>query len=114
MVIDILSLPDFCRKVSIFMRANPNAVLEPDIAALFDQYAQILAEQGLLVTAAKYVKSSSELKDRLYRSRDSPQCLAAMGGRPPDFPFDMLNVAWIYDHLRFFWIFNNYDKIISK
>lgn len=89
---NLLALHDFCRKVSIFTRANPNAILEPDIAALFDQYAQILAEQGLLVTAAKYVKSSPELKDRLYRSRESPQCLAAMGGRPPDFPFDMLNV----------------------
>mmetsp|Transcript_13418 Transcript_13418/g.19769 ORF Transcript_13418/g.19769 Transcript_13418/m.19769 type:complete len:1003 (-) Transcript_13418:151-3159(-) len=90
---NLLALHDFCRKVSIFIRANPNVVLEPDVAALFDQYAQVLAEQGLLVTAAKYVKSSPQLKDRLYRSRESHHCLAAMGGRPPDFPFEMLNVS---------------------
>jgi hypothetical protein len=89
---NLLALHDFCRKVSIFMRANPNVVLEPEIAAMFDKYATVLSEQGLLVTAAKYVKVSPELKDRLYRSSESPSCLAAMGNRPPDFPFAMVVV----------------------
>jgi protein transport protein SEC31 len=89
---NLLALHDFCRKVSIFMRANPNVVLEPEIAAMFDKYATVLSEQGLLVTAAKYVKVSPELKDRLYRSSESPNCLAAMGNRPPDFPFAMVVV----------------------
>lgn len=89
---DLLALHDFCRKTSVFMRANPTAVLDPEIAALFDEYAKALSEQGLLVTAAKYAKSSIELKDRLYRSRESHGCLAAMGNRPPDFPFVMVNV----------------------
>ena len=89
---DVLALHDFCSKASVFMRANPSATLEPEIAELFDKYSMVLSEQGLLVTAAKYVKSSPELKDRLYRSRESPNCLKAMGTRPPDFPFAMMNV----------------------
>ena len=89
---DLLALHDFCRKTSVFMRSNPNATLEPEIAAIFDKYAKVLSEQGLLVTAAKYAKASPELKDRLYRSRESPSCLAAMGNIPPDFPFSMVNV----------------------
>mmetsp|Transcript_1282 Transcript_1282/g.2093 ORF Transcript_1282/g.2093 Transcript_1282/m.2093 type:complete len:422 (-) Transcript_1282:88-1353(-) len=89
---NLLALHDFCRKVSVFMRANPSAVLEPEIAAMFDKYATVLSEQGMLVTAAKYVKGSPELKDRLYRSRDSPSCLAAMGNVLPDFPFNMVVV----------------------
>ncbi len=89
---DVLALHDFCCKASVFMRANPSATLEPDIAELFDKYSRVLAEQGLLATAAKYVKSSPELKDRLYRSRESPSCLQMMGNKPPDFPFTILNV----------------------
>lgn len=89
---DLLALHDFCRKVSIFMRATRTVVLEPEIAAMFDKYAKVLTEQGLLVSAAKYVKTAPELKDRLYRSRESPNCLAAMGNVPPDFPYSMVNV----------------------
>jgi protein transport protein SEC31 len=90
---NLLALHDFCRKVSVFMRATPNTPLPPEIAALFDIYAENLAQQGLLVSAAKFVKSSPELQDRLYRSRESPSCLAAMGNRPPDFPFALANVS---------------------
>jgi protein transport protein SEC31 len=89
---DILALHEFCRKTSIFMRASSGERLSPDVSVLFDKYADALAAQGLLVTAAKYVKSSLKLKDRLYRSRQSPYCLAAMGNQPPEFPYTMENV----------------------
>ena len=35
---------------------------------------------------------SKVLRDRLYRSRSSPRCLAAMGGSPPEFPFHLSDV----------------------
>jgi protein transport protein SEC31 len=89
---NILALHEFCRKTSIFMRATSGELLSPDICALFDNYASALASQGLLVTASKYVQSSLELKDRLYRSRQSVFCLSAMGNQPPEFPYSMVNV----------------------
>jgi hypothetical protein len=35
---------------------------------------------------------SKILKDRLYRGKASPKCLAAMGGAAPDFPFSFSDV----------------------
>jgi hypothetical protein len=35
---------------------------------------------------------STILRDRLYRSKASPNCLAAMGGTPPEFPFTVTDV----------------------
>jgi protein transport protein SEC31 len=35
---------------------------------------------------------SKVLRDRLYRSKASPSCLAAMGGVPPEFPFTVSDV----------------------
>mmetsp|Transcript_18148 Transcript_18148/g.51678 ORF Transcript_18148/g.51678 Transcript_18148/m.51678 type:complete len:1054 (+) Transcript_18148:126-3287(+) len=93
---DLLALHKFVIKVSIFLQAvGSSAVLSQD-ADLFALYASRLSEQGLLETAAKYARGESAsikvLKDRLYRSRASPACLAAMGGTPPDFPFTMVDV----------------------
>jgi protein transport protein SEC31 len=36
--------------------------------------------------------NSKILKDRLYRSKASPDCLAAMGGVAPDFPFSFADI----------------------
>jgi protein transport protein SEC31 len=93
---DLLALHEFVVKVSIFMQAaGPSEALTPEIEDLFTKYSKALAEQGLLVTATKYclgaAVESGELRDRLYRSRASHRCYAAMGSAP-EFPFTMVDV----------------------
>jgi protein transport protein SEC31 len=95
--VDLLTLHEFVVKTSVYLLAVGNsAALSPEDAKLFTMYAGKLAEQGLLVSAAKYCLGDTEeskiLRDRLYRSRASQWCLAAMGGRPPEFPFLMQDV----------------------
>ena len=94
---DIPAAHEFVVKVSIFLQAAGSTEnLAAEDAELFSKYAEKLAEQGLLVTAAKYCKGDSAnskiLRDRLYRSRASHKCLAAMGNTPPEFPFTMEDV----------------------
>ena len=120
--LDLLALHDFVVKVTVFTKAmDASATLDDDVSELFSQYANALAEQGLLVTAAKYARyvssvffrtvcssgslphtihfsllrgaslDSKVLRDRLYRSRESPGCLAAMGSAP-EFPFSLVQV----------------------
>lgn len=53
--LDIKALHEFVVKVSVFLMAiGPNAQLDAEDANLFTTYASKLAEQGLLVAAAKY------------------------------------------------------------
>ncbi len=90
-------LHNFVVKVSIFLQAAGfSESLAPEDEDLFSFYAEKLAEQGQLVTAAKYCKgesaSSKILRDRLYRSRASHKCLTAMGGKVPEFPFSLADV----------------------
>eukprot|EP00977_Amphora_coffeiformis_P021084 scaffold8828_cov204-Amphora_coffeaeformis.AAC.5 len=89
--IDWRLLHDFCTQVSILQQACPHAALPQDAAQLFTQYAKLLADEGLLAAAAAYAKDGI-LQDRLYRSRSSPACLAAMQNQPPAFPFQMQQV----------------------
>jgi protein transport protein SEC31 len=94
---DIQAVHDFVVKVSIFLMAiGQNVTLEAEDSKLFSLYASRLADQGLLVTAAKYSKGDSPesmiLRDRLYRSKSTAECLAAMGHVPPDFPFDYSDI----------------------
>lgn len=52
-----MALHDFVVKVTVFSRAIDSSVaFSEDVAAIFTQYANSLAEQGLLVTAAKYCR----------------------------------------------------------
>jgi protein transport protein SEC31 len=95
--IDLLTLHEFVVKTSVYLLAvGHSAALSPEDAKLFTMYAGKLAEQGLLQSAAKYcmgdTNDSKVLRDRLYRSRSSQRCLAAMGGRPPEFPFLMQDI----------------------
>ena len=54
---DLLSLQDFIEKVTVFTRTlDPSHELDDDVADKFAEYAKALAEQGLLVTAAKYLR----------------------------------------------------------
>lgn len=89
--VDWRLLHDFCTQVSILQQACPHATLPDDAAELFTKYAKLLADEGLLAAAATYAKDGI-LQDRLYRSRSSPACLAAMHNQPPTFPFQMQQV----------------------
>jgi protein transport protein SEC31 len=95
--VGFLALHTFVEKVSVFMKAlEPNYSLQDIVTDLFFQYAKVLADQGLFSIAAKYCRSDSqeckELRDRLYRSKDSHFCALAFGA-PPEFPFDFCNVG---------------------
>eukprot|EP00536_Pseudo-nitzschia_multiseries_P003977 jgi/Psemu1/253120/estExt_Genewise1Plus.C_630102 len=94
---DLNALHEYAVKVAVFLQASGSSEnLAPEDEDLFSFYAEKLAEQGLLVTAAKYCRgdspSSKILRDRLYRSRASHKCLAAMGGVAPEFPFSVADV----------------------
>ena len=98
---DLTSLHQFVIKVHVFLKAIATSDsrtddLSDDTAQIFFMYAVALAEQGSFATAAKYCRGSSVeakiLRDRLYRSRSSQECLAAMGGAPPEFPYAMVMV----------------------
>ena len=94
---DIAAVHEFVVKVSVFLQAAGSSEnLAAEDGELFYKYAEKLAEQGELVTAAKYCQgestSSKILRDRLYRSRASRRCLTAMGGTPPEFPFNIEDV----------------------
>jgi len=94
---DISAVHDFVVKVSVFLMAiGQNVTLEAEDSSVFSSYASSLADQGLLVAAAKYSKGDSPesmiLRDRLYRSKATGECLAAMGNLPPDFPFDYSDI----------------------
>lgn len=55
--LDLLALHDFVVKVTVYMKAmDASVALNEDVAVIFTQYANALAEQGLLVTAAKYCR----------------------------------------------------------
>jgi len=95
---DLLALQHFVEKVSVLLVAvGHNTQLDDVTAGLFAQYADALANQGALATAAKYCRSNSqqctELRDRLYRSKDSAYCLQSMGNVAPDFPYSMINLG---------------------
>jgi len=94
---DYLALHDFVVKVAVFMQAGAQSSgLSEDVANALFRYAKIVADQGLYPSAAKHCKSDSqeckELKDRLYRSKDSQICLQLLGSAP-DFPYQYVNVG---------------------
>ena len=54
---DLLSLHEFIEKVTVFMQAmDSKSDLDDESAHLFAEYSSALANQGLLVAAAKYLK----------------------------------------------------------
>ena len=94
---DLQGMHEFVIKVAIFLQAAGSSEnISPEDEALFTLYAEKLAEQGLLATAAKYCRGDSTnskiLRDRLYRSKASHKCLAAMGNVAPEFPFCLADV----------------------
>ena len=94
---DLLALHEFVEKVTVFLSAvGPSVALTPEIETLYFKYSTALADQGLLVTATKYcygvLEDNKVLRDRLYRSRASQQCFAALGGVAPEFPYVMVDI----------------------
>lgn len=91
---DIQALHDFVKKVSSFTLAA-GTTLTADVEQLYTKYSQALAEQGLLVTAAKYCagndREAAVLRDRLYRSRASQRCVQVLN-EVPEFPYDMAQI----------------------
>jgi protein transport protein SEC31 len=85
---------DFIKKVSLFSQVASSA-LTPDVERIYTKYSQVVAEQGLLVTAAKYCAGNSLeaniLRDRLYRSRASQRCVEVLQVTP-DFPYDISHI----------------------
>lgn len=54
---DLISLHEFIEKVTVFTQAmDSNNELDDETANLFAAYSSALANQGLLVAAAKYLK----------------------------------------------------------
>lgn len=94
---DLLSLQDFVQKVTVFTQAlDCSYDLDDEVSNLFADYSKVLANQGDLVAAAKYLKGNTkdtkELRDRIYRSRFGAFCPDLMAS-PPDFPYDYVNVG---------------------
>ncbi|KAK1739842.1 protein transport protein SEC31-like protein [Skeletonema marinoi] len=93
----LLSLQDFVEKVSVFTQAlDCSHDLDDEVSNLFADYSKALANQGDLVSAAKYLKGDTkdtkELRDRIYRSRFGSFCPDLMAS-PPDFPYNYVNVG---------------------
>ncbi|KAL7522204.1 hypothetical protein ACHAWX_006895 [Stephanocyclus meneghinianus] len=94
---DLISLHEFIEKVTVFTQAmDSNNELDDETANLFAAYSSALANQGLLVAAAKYLKGNTkecnELRDRIYRSRMGQFCPDLIAS-PPEFPYDYVNVG---------------------
>jgi protein transport protein SEC31 len=91
---DIRQLHDFVRKVSSFSQVA-SAALTPEVEEIYTIYSQVVAEQGLLVTAAKYCAGHSSeanvLRDRLYRSRASLRCFEVLQVAP-EFPYEVTHI----------------------
>ena len=100
---DLLSLHEFIEKVTVFTQALDSSQIEldDDVANFFADYSKSLANQGMLVSAAKYLKGfdtqeCKELRDRIYCGRLGRFCPDLLAS-PPDFPFDFVNVGVAQD-----------------
>ena len=84
--LDTKALQEYIEKVEVFTHANPGKELGDEAMAFFATYAGLLAAQGRLVEAPKYLQRSKSvdevLSDRLYHAGKK-----AAGSKPPNFPF---------------------------
>ena len=87
------ALQQFVEKVVIFTKANNEDNLGEDCVAFFAEYASLLASQGRLDVAAKYLYGDNVveniLRDRLYQSTPNKPA----GQKAPTFPFVKVMVA---------------------
>jgi hypothetical protein len=92
------------RKTQTFLQIMPQSLQSKDSLLLLPSIvgkAPYSCQKGLDPTLlhsnfALFSSGDSQesklLRDRLYRSKASPSCLAAMGNVPPEFPFDLSDV----------------------
>ena len=95
--LDLLSLHEFIEKVAVFTQAlDSSNDLDDETANLFAGYSSALANQGLFVAAAKYLRGNTqeckELRDKIYRSRMGQFCPDLIAN-PPEFPYEYVNVG---------------------
>lgn len=90
--LDTPSLQLFVEKVLVLTAAHPTQDLSDEAIRYFSKYAALLASQGRLDYAAKYVKDGSfeekVLIDRLYHSGSKPP-----GSKSPPFPFERVTIS---------------------
>ncbi len=93
--LDSAALQRFVEKVTVFVYANPTPgmQLNEQAAKYFAAYADLLASQGKLNEAPKYLQYSTAsdpvLIDRLYHGGNKPA-----GSKPPPFPFTKVVVNY--------------------
>ncbi len=83
--IDSLALQEFVEKVIIFSQAEPGAIKDSKVAKLLFLYASLLASEGEMQAASRYIvgqtdEACSILRDRLFHASQEQ-------GTPPPFPF---------------------------
>lgn len=90
-LLDRKALHEYIEKVRVFTHANPCNDLGADCSFFFSEYASILASQGRLDIAGRYLKGDNAVEniliDRLYHAGSKPA-----GSRPPAFPFTRVTV----------------------
>lgn len=90
---DVMALHAFIEKVTVFSQTETKYEFPPGVQAMFTQYAESLANQGLGNIGMKYATSQSqecaELRDRLWNGADDKRA----AGRQPGFPWGKLNVG---------------------
>lgn len=87
------ALQQFIEKVVVFTKANTGDDLGVDCVAFFASYASLLASQGRLDVASKYLYGDnlveSILRDRVYQSTPNKPA----GSKAPPFPFTRVPVG---------------------
>ncbi len=89
--INSLALQEFVEKVIIFSQAESGATKDPKVAALLFLYASLLAAEGELQAASRYIVGQTDeacaiLRDRLFHASQEQ-------GNPPPFPFSSQTVS---------------------
>lgn len=92
--IDTVALQQFIEKVVIFTQSNPTANVGEETSKYFADYAYLLANQGRLAFASKYLKSTNQIEaillDRVLNAADGG---SIRGTKVPEFPFKRISVG---------------------
>ena len=87
------SLQQFIEKVVVFTKTNAAEEMGNECVAFFAEYASLLASQGRLDVAAKYLYGDNEveniLRDRVYQATPNKPA----GSKAPPFPFAKVQIA---------------------
>jgi protein transport protein SEC31 len=96
---DLIALHDFVVQVSVLSKVTGVRRRFPKRSQVsFTSMRMPWRTKGIFATAAKYSQNIPDspasliLRDRLYRGRASPRCLAVMGGGAPDYPYTLVTI----------------------